>query len=119
MIGIFDSGVGGLSVFREIRKLLPDEKYIYFSDSAHCPYGDKSRDYIIDRARQIASFLISQGAEIIVVACNTATAAAISTLREEFPVSFIGMEPAVKPAAQTTSSGVVGVLATSGTSWSI
>jgi glutamate racemase len=115
MIGIFDSGVGGLSVFREIRKLLPDEKYIYFSDSAHCPYGEKSRDYIIDRARQIASFLISQGAEIIVVACNTATAAAISTLREEFPVSFIGMEPAVKPAAQTTSSGVVGVLATAGT----
>jgi glutamate racemase len=115
MIGIFDSGVGGLSVFREIRKLLPYEKYIYFSDSAHCPYGEKSRDYIIDRARQIASFLISQGAEIIVVACNTATAAAISTLREEFPVSFIGMEPAVKPAAQTTSSGVVGVLATAGT----
>lgn len=115
MIGIFDSGVGGLSVFREIRKLLPDEKYIYFSDSAHCPYGEKSRDYIIDRARQIASFLISQGAEIIVVACNTATAAAISTLREEFPVSFIGMEPAVKPAAQATSSGVVGVLATAGT----
>ena len=115
MIGIFDSGVGGLSVFREIRKLLPDEKYIYFSDSAHCPYGEKSRDYIIDRARQIASFLISQSAEIIVVACNTATAAAISTLREEFPVSFIGMEPAVKPAAQATSSGVVGVLATAGT----
>lgn len=115
MIGIFDSGVGGLSVFREIRKFLPDEKYIYYSDSAHCPYGEKSSDYIIDRARQITSFLISQGAEIIVAACNTATAAAISTLREEFPVCFIGMEPAVKPAVQATRSGVVGVLATAGT----
>lgn len=115
MIGIFDSGVGGLSVFREILKLLPDEKYIYWSDSAHCPYGEKSREYIIGRAREITSWLIGQGAEIIVVACNTATAAAISTLREEFDVPFIGMEPAVKPAAQATRSGVVGVLATAGT----
>lgn len=115
MIGIFDSGVGGLSVFREILKILPDEKYIYWSDSAHCPYGEKSREYIIGRAREITSWLIGQGAEIIVVACNTATAAAISTLREEFDVPFIGMEPAVKPAAQATRSGVVGVLATAGT----
>lgn len=115
MIGIFDSGVGGLSVFREIYKLLPSEKYIYFSDNAHCPYGEKPREYIIDRARTVTSFLIEQGAEIVVVACNTATAAAISTLREEFPISFIGMEPAVKPAAQTTQTGVVGVLATAGT----
>ena len=115
MIGIFDSGAGGLSVFREIYKLLPEEKFIYYSDNAHCPYGEKSREYIIDRARAITSFLISEGAEIIVVACNTATAAAISTLREEFPISFIGMEPAVKPAAQATETGVVGVLATAGT----
>lgn len=115
MIGIFDSGAGGLSVFREIYKLLPEEKYIYYSDNAHCPYGEKSREYIIDRARAITSFLISQGAEIIVVACNTATAAAIASLREEFPISFIGMEPAVKPAAQATEIGVVGVLATAGT----
>ncbi len=115
MIGIFDSGVGGLSVFREILKILPDEKYIYWSDSAHCPYGEKSREYIIGRAREITSWLIGQGAEIIVVACNTATAAAISTLREEFDVPFIGMEPAVKPAVQATRSGVVGVLATAGT----
>ena len=115
MIGLFDSGVGGLSVFREILKILPDEKYIYWSDSAHCPYGEKSREYIIGRAREITSWLIGQGAEIIVVACNTATAAAISTLREEFDVPFIGMEPAVKPAAQATRSGVVGVLATAGT----
>lgn len=115
MIGIFDSGVGGLSVFKEIRKLLPQEKYIYFADNVHCPYGEKSRDFIIDRARDITRSLISQGADIIVVACNTATAAAISTLREEFPVRFIGMEPAVKPAVQTTRTGVVGVLATAGT----
>jgi glutamate racemase len=116
MIGIFDSGVGGLSVFREIRKLLPDEKYIYFSDSAHCPYGEKSRDYIIDRARQIASFLISQGAEIIVVACNTATAAAIDHLRGKYrDVPFVGIEPAVKPAALNSKSAVVAVLATEGT----
>ena len=115
MIGIFDSGVGGLSVFREIRKVLPDEKYIYYSDNAHCPYGEKSKEYIIGRARKITRFLLDKGAEIIVVACNTATAAAISTLREEFPVRFIGMEPAVKPAATSTRTGVVGVLATAGT----
>lgn len=115
MIGIFDSGSGGLSVFREIRRLLPQESYIYFSDNAHCPYGEKTREHIIGRAREISRLLISKGADIIVVACNTATAAAISTLREEFPIRFIGMEPAVKPAAQSTRSGVVGVLATAGT----
>lgn len=115
MIGIFDSGVGGLSVFREIRKLLPEERYIYYSDNAHCPYGEKSKEYITDRARGITEFLISKGADIIVVACNTATAAAISTLRNEFDIPFIGMEPAVKPAAAKTKSGIVGVLATAGT----
>lgn len=115
MIGIFDSGVGGLSVFREIRKVLPKESYIYFSDNAHCPYGDKSREYIIDRAREITRFLLDRKADIIVVACNTATAAAISSLREEFPVKFIGMEPAIKPAASCSRTGVIGVLATAGT----
>lgn len=115
MIGIFDSGVGGLSVFREIRKVLPDEKYIYFSDSAHCPYGEKTKEYIIERARTITRMLLDSGSDIIVVACNTATAAAISVLRNEFPVNFIGMEPAVKPAATSTKTGVVGVLATAGT----
>ena len=115
MIGIFDSGVGGLSVFREIRKVLPKQSYIYYSDNAHCPYGEKSKEYIIDRARTITRFLLEKGCEIIVVACNTATAAAISTLREEFPIKFIGMEPAIKPAAQATRTGVVGVLATAGT----
>ena len=68
MIGIFDSGIGGLSVFREIRKVLPDEKYIYYSDNAHCPYGEKSKEYIIGRAREITRFLLDKGAEIIVVA---------------------------------------------------
>ena len=102
MIGIFDSGTGGLSVFKEIRKLLPEERYIYFSDNAHCPYGEKSREYIIERSREITRFLLDKGCDIIVVACNTATAAAIAVLREEFPVRFIGMEPAVKPAVKST-----------------
>ena len=116
MIGIFDSGIGGLSVFREIRNLLPEQDYLYYSDNAHCPYGEKSKEYIIDRARAITDFLLSKGAEIIVVACNTATAAAISTLRAEYPhIPFIGMEPAIKPAAKITRSGIVGVLATAGT----
>lgn len=115
MIGIFDSGTGGLSVFREIRKILPGQKYLYYSDNAHCPYGEKSREYIIDRARKITEFLIKEGAEIIVVACNTATAAAIETLRREYDIPFIGMEPAVKPAALNTRTGTVGVLATAGT----
>lgn len=115
MIGIFDSGIGGLSVFREIRKVLPEQSYIYYSDSAHCPYGEKSKEYIIDRARSITRRLMGMGAEIVVVACNTATAAAISTLRKEFPIKFIGMEPAIKPAAALTKTGVVGVLATAGT----
>lgn len=114
-IGIFDSGAGGLSVFREIRKVLPDEEYIYYSDSANCPYGEKTVEFIIDRCRQITEFLINEGVEIIVVACNTATAAAIRTLREEYSIKFIGMEPAIKPAAQLTKTGTVGVLATAGT----
>ena len=115
MIGIFDSGAGGLSVFREIVKVLPEERYVYYSDNAHCPYGEKSREYVIDRARKITDFLIEQGCDVIVVACNTATAAAISTLRAEYDIPFIGMEPAVKQGALRTRSGVVGVLATAGT----
>ncbi|MGN1216290.1 MAG: glutamate racemase [Candidatus Cryptobacteroides sp.] len=115
MIGIFDSGSGGLSVLREIIRILPQEKYVYYSDNANCPYGDKSVEFIRERARKITSLLISKGAQIIVVACNTATAAAISVLREEFPVKFIGMEPAIKPAALSSKSGVIGVLATAGT----
>lgn len=116
MIGIFDSGLGGLSVLKEIIKLLPSQKYIYYADSAHCPYGEKSRDYVVDRAFEITRTLLSEGADIIVVACNTATAAAITALRKQWPdIPFVGMEPAVKPAALHSRSKVVGVLATAGT----
>ena len=115
-IGIFDSGSGGLSVYREIVKLLPQERYLFFADNAHCPYGEKTAEYIRDRARAITEILLGMGTDIIVVACNTATAAAIATLREEYPdTPFIGMEPAVKPAALGTETGVIGVLATAGT----
>jgi glutamate racemase len=115
-IGIFDSGSGGLSVYRELVKLLPKERYIYFSDNAHCPYGEKTAEYIQERAHVITDILLGMGADIIVVACNTATAAAIACLREDYPeVPFIGMEPAVKPAALGTRTGVIGVLATAGT----
>jgi len=114
-VGVFDSGSGGLSVLREIRKILPRERYIYYSDNANCPYGEKSPEFIIDRCRSITREMLSRGVEAIVVACNTATAAAISTLRAEFDIPFVGMEPAVKPAALGTRSGVIGVLATAGT----
>ena len=115
-IGIFDSGSGGLSVYRELVKLLPRERYIYFSDNAHCPYGEKTAEYIQERAHVITDTLLGMGADIIVVACNTATAAAIASLRADYPdIPFIGMEPAVKPAALGTRSGVIGVLATAGT----
>ena len=116
MIGIFDSGVGGLSVYREIKKALPEENCIYYSDSANCPYGGKPKDFIINRAKEITDFLLGKGANIIVVACNTATAVAVKALRESYPhIRFIGMEPAIKPAAHITESGVIGVLATAGT----
>lgn len=115
MIGIFDSGSGGLSVFREIYKLLPKEHYIFFSDNANCPYGDKTVAFIQKRCQAITDFLIGKGANIIVVACNTATGAAINRLRSNYNIKFIGMEPAVKPAALTTKSGIIGVMATAGT----
>lgn len=110
-----DSGVGGLSVYREIVKALPDQRYVYFSDNAYCPYGDKSQEFIIGRCREIIRMFISKGAQAAVIACNTATAAAIAALRSEFDIPFVGMEPAVKPAALGTRSGVIGVLATAGT----
>ncbi|MBR4774539.1 MAG: glutamate racemase [Bacteroidales bacterium] len=116
VIGIFDSGSGGLSVYRELVKVLPQERYVYYSDAANCPYGEKSALFIRRRARFITEFLLDKGAGVIVVACNTATAAAITTLRQEYPdVPFVGMEPAVKPAALGTKTGVIGVLATAGT----
>lgn len=111
-IGIFDSGVGGLSVLREIRRLLPGEDFIYYADSGHCPYGGKSREAIQARAVAITDLLLARGAKLIVVACNTATIAAVEHLRASYPIPFVGMEPAVKPAVALTKSGVVGVLAT-------
>lgn len=115
-IGVMDSGCGGLSVLRELLRVLPNEDYIYFSDNANCPYGEKSQDFIIDRCRAIVDSFIAEGADAVVIACNTATAAAIATLRKERPgFPFVGMEPAVKPAALGTRSGTIGVLATAGT----
>ena len=110
-----DSGVGGLSVFREIRRLLPEEHYVYYSDRANCPYGEKDPEFIRGRCREITRLMISKGASVMVIACNTATAAAIGALRSVFDLPFIGMEPAVKPAALGTRTGVIGVLATAGT----
>lgn len=111
-IGIFDSGVGGISVLREIRALLPDEHVIYYADSGYCPYGGKPAAEIQARAAAITEFLLARGARLVVVACNTATIAAVEMLRATYPVPFVGMEPAVKPAAALSKSGVVGVLAT-------
>jgi len=114
-IGVFDSGIGGLSVWTELLLQIPAESVIYVADSANAPYGTKSRNFIKERSRTITRFLISQGCKLIVVACNTATGAAISTLRKEFVVPFIGVEPAVKPAALESKTGHVGVLATAQT----
>ena len=100
---------------KELRKVLPSARFIYYADNAHCPYGEKSAAYIQDRARAITRLLLDKGAEAVVVACNTATGAAIATLRAEFDIPFVGMEPAIKPAALGTRSGVIGVLATAGT----
>lgn len=112
MIGIFDSGIGGLSVWQKVFELLPGEDYIYYADSRYCPYGLKSDEFIAERATKIAQFLTDKGTDLIIVACNTATAAAIDTLRSEFSIPFVGMEPAIKPAILKTRTGVVGVLAT-------
>jgi glutamate racemase len=114
-IGVFDSGVGGLSVLRHIRAQLPRHALLYVADSGHVPYGDKTPDYIRARALALTQFLVGQGAATVVIACNTATAAAATYLRERFTIPIIGMEPAVKPAVNATRSGVVGVLATVGT----
>ena len=115
MIGVYDSGVGGLSVWRELVKLMPDEDYVYFSDAAHCPYGPKDPSFIVERACAVTDFFLEKGCNLVVVACNTATAAAISHLRSHYDIPFVGMEPAIKPAILHSKSGVVGVLATAGT----
>jgi len=115
-VGVMDSGVGGLSVLAEIQRLLPNESLLYVADCGHVPYGEKSPDYIRQRCRRIAGFFRAQGAKAMVLACNTATVAAVADLRELYPDwPLVGMEPAVKPAAAATRSGVVGVLATTGT----
>jgi len=112
-IGIFDSGVGGLSVLRAIRQQLPCQPAIYLADQAHVPYGARTKDEVRAYSEEITRFLLKEGARLIVVACNTASAAALYHLRRVFPdTPFVGMEPAVKPAAAATRSGVVGVLAT-------
>ena len=115
-IAVFDSGVGGVSVLRELVKLMPNENFYYFGDSANAPYGLKTTNQVWNLTVSAARKLFDeQDAKALVVACNTATAAAIKTLREEYSIPFIGMEPAIKPAAQLTKTGIVGVLATAGT----
>ena len=115
-IGVFDSGVGGISVLRHIRTLMPHESLIYVADSKHAPYGNQTAGFIQARSFWLAEFLLKQGVKALVVACNTATAAAVASLRERYPdLLIIGMEPAVKPAVAASINGVVGVLATSGT----
>lgn len=115
-VGIFDSGVGGISVLRAVRDQMPEESIVYFGDQYHIPYGPRPMSQIRDFSEAITHFLLRQGAKIIVVACNTASAAALRPLREKFPdVAFIGMEPAIKPAAERTQTGKVGVLATPAT----
>ena len=114
-IGIFDSGVGGLSVLKEIRKLLPFESIAYFADSGNCPYGSKTQEEIIFLARKHIEFLLEQHCKLIVIACNTITAVAIDCFRSDYRVPFIGMEPALKPAALQTRTKKIGILATENT----
>lgn len=116
MIGVFDSGVGGLSILRVLRQRLPEAEYLYLADQGHVPYGPRPLLEVRGFAEGITRYLLSQGADLIVVACNTASAAALHFLRQTFPrTPFVGMEPAVKPAAERTRTGVVGVLATPAT----
>jgi glutamate racemase len=114
-IGVFDSGLGGLSVVQAITALMPAESLLYFAATAHCPYGLRSVDYLRERAMHISGYLVSEGVKAIVVACNTATVATIAMLRENFSLPIIGIEPAIRPAAANTKSGVIGVLATATT----
>lgn len=115
-IGVFDSGVGGLSVLRHIRAQCPQEDLLYFADSAHAPYGEKSEAYVVERSLAIAQFLLAQGAKALVVACNTATVAAIKAVRAHYPeLPVVGVEPGLKPAAAASRNGKVGVLATART----
>lgn len=114
-IGIFDSGIGGTSIFQEIHTLLPNENCIYLADSKNAPYGNKSKAEIIRLSIKNTEFLINKGCKIIVVACNTATTNAIDYLRKNYNLPFIGIEPAIKPAALNTQTKAIGILATKGT----
>ncbi len=117
MIGFFDSGVGGLSILKEAVKLLPSHDFAYIGDEIYCPWGDKPREFIIERSVLMTEKLLEMGAKVIVVACNTATVNAISQLRQKFDnVPFVGVEPGVKPAATNTSTGKIAILATKATS---
>ena len=111
-IGIFDSGIGGLSILSEINKMLPNENTIYLADNKNCPYGNKSRKEIIKLSIKNASTLIKMGCKIIVIACNTATTNAIKEIRKSFEIPIIGIEPAIKPALTNTKTGKIGILAT-------
>jgi glutamate racemase len=114
-VGIFDSGVGGTSIWKEIKALLPNENTIYLSDSKNAPYGDKSKQEIIDLSIKNTEFLLQQNCKLIIVACNTATTNAIKVLREKYSIPFIGIEPAIKPASLKTKTNIIGILATKGT----
>ncbi len=114
-IGLFDSGIGGTTIWREVNKILPNENTIYLADSKNAPYGQKSKDEIIHLSEKNVDFLLNKNSKIIVVACNTATTNAIDHLRSKYKTPFIGLEPAIKPAAQLSKTGAIGVLATKGT----
>lgn len=114
-IGIFDSGIGGTSIWKEVVKLLPNENTIYLADSKNAPYGEKTSEEIIALSVKNTEFLLSKGCKLIVVACNTATTNAIDYLRKNYTIQFIGIEPAIKPAALLSKTGAIGILATKGT----
>ena len=114
-IGVFDSGLGGLTVWSELRRRLPRESLLYYGDGKNCPYGDKTREQVTEAVDFAVRRLVDRGVKLIVVACNAATAMAIDHLRAAYPIPFVGLEPAVKPAALSSRSGVIGILATAGT----
>ncbi|MEG2281714.1 MAG: glutamate racemase, partial [Rikenellaceae bacterium] len=114
-IGVFDSGIGGLTILKKIRTLMKHEDIIYFADTASCPYGERSREEIIELSRKAIRLLIEKGVKVIVIACNTASTTSSAVLRHEFSIPIIATEPAVKPAVENTKSGIIGVLATRST----
>jgi glutamate racemase len=111
-IGIFDSGIGGLSIAKSIHRILPNENIIYVADSLYAPYGDKTAEFIERRSRQVIEFLLSHQVKIIVVACNTATVSSIEKFRQTYNIPFVGVEPGIKPAASLSKTGAIGVMAT-------